>query len=299
MPQLAHGALAAALVLSALGAVLVCLMVVLFGFTGPDDEPPVKTARRLMFTRIGHALATTCFAATAILIAMVLLRSGRATPTAVVHDTRLPAIGERVDQQTSRVVALESRAKEASASVARAERRLQDIEQSLGRLADEGRRTERRVVSLEQSEAHAAAALRASTARKPMAIAPANRTPEPASPSASPRIIPPPTPPPTDRPVSAPVRPASDITPSSPSPGHMPAASVSSTGLPPATPAPSPAAVSVSAPDDETSTSAMPDGLRAKLRQDWVAIQKGFESSRDDVRRAFDVTMRKLREMVQ
>ena len=33
--------------------------------------------------------------------------------------------------------------------------------------------------------------------------------------------------------------------------------------------------------------------------QDWTAIQKGFESSRDDVRRAFDVTMRKLREMVQ
>jgi hypothetical protein len=43
----------------------------------------------------------------------------------------------------------------------------------------------------------------------------------------------------------------------------------------------------------------MPDGLRAKLRQDWTAIQRGFESSRDDVRRAFDVTMRKLREMVQ
>jgi hypothetical protein len=43
----------------------------------------------------------------------------------------------------------------------------------------------------------------------------------------------------------------------------------------------------------------MPDGLRAKLRQDWIAIQKGFESSRDDVRRAFDGTLRKLREIVQ
>ena len=113
MPQLAHGALAAALILSALGAVLVCVMVILFGFTGPDDEPPLKTARRLMFTRIGHALATTCFAATAILIAMVLLRSGRATPlpvpapSPVVHDARVPEIGERVDQQTSRVAALE------------------------------------------------------------------------------------------------------------------------------------------------------------------------------------------------
>jgi hypothetical protein len=43
----------------------------------------------------------------------------------------------------------------------------------------------------------------------------------------------------------------------------------------------------------------MPNGLRAKLRQDWIAIQKGFESSRDDIRRAFDGTVRKLREVGQ
>src|SRR5262249_51957158 len=126
MPQLAHGALAAALVLSALGAVLVCVMVVLFGFTGPDDESPRKTAHRLLFTRVGHALAATCFAATAILIAMVLLHSARTGPPALVRDTPSPAIGVRVDQQAALVAGLESRARDAAAGVARAERRLHD-----------------------------------------------------------------------------------------------------------------------------------------------------------------------------
>src|SRR5262245_20834699 len=231
MPQLAHGALAAALVLSALGAVLVCMMVVLFGFTGPDDEPPVKTARRLMFTRIGHALAATCFAATAILIAMVLLRSGRTTPLASPHDPRVPALGARVDEQASRMRELESRARDAGTSVERAERRLHDLEQSLGRLADEGRRTDRRIVSLEESEARAAAASRTSTARKPPATAPGAviRRPEPGS-SASMRLVPAPPAATTNRPMSTPLRPAPESTPpapTSPPPAPMPSASVS------------------------------------------------------------------------
>ena len=46
-------------------------------------------------------------------------------------------------------------------------------------------------------------------------------------------------------------------------------------------------------------STSMPNGLRAKLRQDWIAIQKGFESSRDDIRRAFDGTVRKLRKVGQ
>jgi hypothetical protein len=78
----------------------------------------------------------------------------------------------------------------------------------------------------------------------------------------------------------------------------MPSASVSSADPQSAAVVSSPPAAST-ASNDGGEPSAMPDGLRAKLRQDWTAIQRGFESSRDDVRRAFDVTMRKLREMVQ
>jgi hypothetical protein len=71
----------------------------LYGFTGPEDEGPLATARRQMYTRIGHALATTCFAGTAILIGMVLVRSARPVPPAVVHDARVPELDARIAQQ--------------------------------------------------------------------------------------------------------------------------------------------------------------------------------------------------------
>ena len=91
MPTFVHGALVAALLLSALGAVVVCLLVVFYGFTGPEDEPPLTTARRQMYIRIGHALATTCFAGTAILIGMVLVRAVRPVTAPVVQDARIPS----------------------------------------------------------------------------------------------------------------------------------------------------------------------------------------------------------------
>jgi len=64
-----------------------------------------------------------------------------------------------------------------------------------------------------------------------------------------------------------------------------PLASPSSRDREPATPVP-------------TASSSPPAGFRAKLQQDWEAIQKGFESSRDDVRRAWAATKRKLQDLV-
>jgi outer membrane biosynthesis protein TonB len=294
MPPFVHGALAAALLLSALGAVVVCLNVILYGFTGPDDEPPLTTARRLMYTRIGHALATTCFAGTAILIGMVLVRSSRPVPPAVVHDARLPELDARIAQQASWVAEIEARAGDASAGVARAETRLHDLAESLNRLAAEGSRTEHRVGRLEQSEARATAAERTATARKapvpapPVVLAPpvVVRAPEP-TPAPAERLVPAPPPAPTpERVASASPRSAPErVVSSPPPPAPAPSSSVSTPDVPPAS--------------TPTATSSMPNGLRAKLRQDWIAIQKGFESSRDDIRRAFDGTVRKLREVGQ
>jgi hypothetical protein len=59
-------ALPGIIVLSALGALLMSLLVVRYGFpTG--DEDPGESNRRLLVTRVGHALAGVCFAAAAIL----------------------------------------------------------------------------------------------------------------------------------------------------------------------------------------------------------------------------------------
>lgn len=295
MPPFVHAALAAALILSAFGAVIVCLNVILYGFTGPEDEPPLTAARRSMYTRIGHALATTCFAATAILIGMVLVRSARLEPPAVVHDARVPGLDSRLAQQASRVAEIEARAGDARAGIARAETRLHDLGQSLDRLVAEGSRTERRVGRLEQSEARAAAVARAATARKAaVTVSPVVARPPEPLPAPAERFVPPPSPAPTpERAVSASPRTAPERVVAPPAPLTPPAPPVPAQSSSVSSPdGPSPASAS-------TSTSSMPNGLRAKLRQDWSAIQKGFESSRDDIRRAFDGAVRKLRETSQ
>ena len=299
MPAFVQGALVAALLLSALGAVVVCLLVVFYGFTGPEDEPPLTTARRQMYIRIGHALATTCFAATAILIGMVLVRAVRPVTGPVVQDARIPQVDARFDAQASRVAAIETRAQTATAGLTRAETRLNNVEEALRRLTDEGQRTEHRVSHLEQAGSRVALTERPAAARKP---APAARTAEPtpakpparvapesstvalAQPSPSPERVAasPPSPPVTPAPASPPpaLKPA-------PTMSHevSPLASPSSRDREPATPVP-------------TASSSPPAGFRAKLQQDWEAIQKGFESSRDDVRRAWAATKRKLQDLV-
>src|SRR4029453_17539824 len=108
MPGFVHGALVAALRRGALGAVVVCLLVFFYGFTGPEDEPPLTTARRQMYIRIGHALATTCFAGTAILIGMVLIRAVRPVTAPVVQDARIPQLDGRFDAQASRGARIET-----------------------------------------------------------------------------------------------------------------------------------------------------------------------------------------------
>ena len=71
MPPLAQAALGAAIVLSALGAVVICLLTAVYGFTAPDEEEPEHATRRHFATRVGHAIAAACFAGTAILLAVV------------------------------------------------------------------------------------------------------------------------------------------------------------------------------------------------------------------------------------
>jgi hypothetical protein len=40
MPSLGQAALAASIVISALGAIVICLLTAAFGFTPPGEEPP-------------------------------------------------------------------------------------------------------------------------------------------------------------------------------------------------------------------------------------------------------------------
>ena len=93
-----YGALVAALLLSALGAVVVCLRGAATGSPDPRTSRRSRPPGARCTSRIGHALATTCFAGTAILIGMVLVAGRRpvtARPSCRTHASR--QLDARVD----------------------------------------------------------------------------------------------------------------------------------------------------------------------------------------------------------
>ncbi|HXH07434.1 MAG TPA: hypothetical protein VNI83_12700, partial [Vicinamibacterales bacterium] len=92
------------LLAGAVGAVVMCLLVLAYGFA-PPEEPSPERARRLLVVRFGHALAAACFGATIILAVTMLVKASEETGAAAVVDRSDDAIG----QITRRAAALEER----------------------------------------------------------------------------------------------------------------------------------------------------------------------------------------------
>lgn len=67
MHVLAQHVPALILVASASGALVLCLLIYLYGFSPSADDGPRQAIRRLLVTRIGLAIAAVCFAVTAVL----------------------------------------------------------------------------------------------------------------------------------------------------------------------------------------------------------------------------------------
>ena len=111
MPSLAHSALTALIFTSAAGALVMCLLVFKYGFAPSPDEPPSVSVRRVAITRLGHAVAGTCFAVTAILAAVTLadLASAAASAPAVLAEDDRRATKSRLTALSSRLAAAESR----------------------------------------------------------------------------------------------------------------------------------------------------------------------------------------------
>jgi hypothetical protein len=254
MPEFAPAALATAVALSALGAVTLCVLVVLYGFTPAGEEPPGEAAHRLLVTRVGHALAAACFTATAILIAVVLVRPAPpSTPTPApvsetVPDARVPALGEQVAGQ---------------------EKRLSETEVRLKALEDAMRR--RPVETRSETKA--------GTKRVE-----SSRVVEPTAPSASPvsSAASTPAPPMTWAPTAPPPAVVAPAPASPPAPVPAPVAAAPRAAQPEAT-----------APPAEPARRQGFD-LRSKLREDWRDIRRGVGSAGDDFRRAIDGVKRGL-----
>jgi hypothetical protein len=77
MQAFAQYALPGTILASAVGAVVLCVVLFLYGFKSePDDEGPAP-GRRLLVVRLGHALAAACFAAAVMLSTVALVDQRR------------------------------------------------------------------------------------------------------------------------------------------------------------------------------------------------------------------------------
>src|SRR5262244_1964104 len=83
MLGLTRYALPGIIVLTSVGAFLMCLQVIRYGFGSREIDLDTDEAQRLAMTRIGHAVAAVCFAGAALLAVVALpARMPRPQPVA-------------------------------------------------------------------------------------------------------------------------------------------------------------------------------------------------------------------------
>jgi len=114
MQTFSQFALPGTILASALGAVVLCLVLLFYGVKSePDDER--APARRLLVIRLGHAVAAACFAAALMLSTVALIDQRRVAPNPSIappaeNTLRLAA---RVSELEQRLAATESRMSDA------------------------------------------------------------------------------------------------------------------------------------------------------------------------------------------
>src|SRR5712691_1649425 len=113
MQTFSQFALPGTILASALGAVLLCLVLLFYGVkTEPDDER--APGRRLLLIRLGHAAAAACFATALMLGTVALIDQRRAAAAGSIApptgDTR--RLEARVSELEQRLAAAESRVSE-------------------------------------------------------------------------------------------------------------------------------------------------------------------------------------------
>jgi len=256
---------------SALGALVMCLLVLRYGFTPVSDTEPERADHQLLVTRLGHATAGVCFVATAILATVVLAK----TPAQPV-DT---FVGESDPRVTERLAALERERQALREQITALGGTVQALREQVGAVGDsvQGQRarldrTDGRVARVEAGlkrlgDEVAQAGVRGKQVERPIATRPA------LAPVREPVVHP------ASRP---PVRraPAPEPPPESASP---PAAETVLPG-PVTRAAPSPAAVAAAPkPAPAAEPAPQPSRLGDKMRQDWDTIRKGFASAGDEI----------------
>ena len=136
MPPMSSLALMASIIASVMGALIVCVLVFRYGFTIPaaSDADAGPSPTDVLITRIGHAVAGACFAATAVLAVVALSMPARERGTA-------RAVSPPATAQASASASGAQSARRADVDIAALRRRLAEAESQLARLEDEVHRT--------------------------------------------------------------------------------------------------------------------------------------------------------------
>jgi hypothetical protein len=285
---------------SALGALIMCLLVLRDGFS-PISADPSRADHDVLITRLGHAIAGACFATTAILATVLVARTPvrpvvaapnpQITERLTALDRDRTALGAQVSaleatMQTLReqvgavgggVQSMGSRLDQAETRVAKTESGLATAEAGLKRLGDDIVQANARARQLERS-----------VPAKPVATAPREIVVPPAPPAPPRRTE-------VERPQESASLSTTHAAPPAPATSAAPVASPPSvtavppvTATPPPTPivstAPKPAPIAKPAPAAAASApkDTPPTSMADKLRNDWKAIRKGFASAPDD-----------------
>src|SRR6267378_1612623 len=243
---------------SALGALVMCLLVLRYGFIPILETNPAHADRDLLVTRLGHAAAGVCFAASAIL-AVVYIARAPAQPASATPDPRVlarlaalererQALGEQVGAVGGNVGGMRARLDQAESRVA-------GVEVGLKRLGADVAQSSARARQLERVAASLPAPVREPVVR------PATRAPQ--------RSVSTPEP---ERPSESASPPAEPVAPG-PMTHAAPPARMAAAAAPKPAPAPKPA---------EPQSLAAPN-LGDKVRTDWDKIRRGFSTAGDEI----------------
>jgi hypothetical protein len=270
MQSISQYALAASILASVMGALVMCVLVFRYGFTvpAPADAEAGPTPTDVLITRVGHAVAGVCFAATAVLaiVALSVRAPERQAPvaTALVAPTPVEVVAATEPAGEVRAASIEG-------DFGALELRLAEAESQLARLDSEIRSKSAREAALEPKRTVArreeVAQARLSAAAAPISIAPPAVRPAASAP--------------------APMPLASSADPAASVPTPLPLASPAArpTASTPAAPEDPFAAFSAPAPPRVAVTDRTGDFL-ATAREEWHINRQRAAALVDDIRAA-------------
>jgi hypothetical protein len=327
MPPSAHAALVISIAASALGALVMCLLVARYGLTTASGE---NAERGVLVTRLGHAAAGVCFAATGILSVVALAaptREARPAPATVMRVEPDRATEARVQALAAEVKAIATRLEQAEARMTMVDGAARRLGDEVGSMSARAKQLERTIAALPRKtvaepavkETRPAPAPKEPprTAAPPVATdAPAATPPAPSLPQIPEPVAAPrphaPEPVVTPRPhapepvvTPRPRAPEPVVTPRPRAPepaAHRPMPTTARTSEPAANPRvapPSSGRATIEAPargGEGGAAMAKPDDrqLTDKLREDWKTIRGGLSTAGDDFKTAVRDLGRKL-----